>query len=102
MATTTLTPAEFKVDMAQFAQAITTVSQDRDTIEADITQLKALFTQVEQAWISPSGATFIAVQDKFNSAVDELSTLLNQMIQRMQTTYNNYLVAETKNYNNLT
>ena len=92
---------EWKVDLQQLADAIGTVSADRDVIKTDSDQLKAYFIQIENDWKGPAGNTFVPLQTSFNGALDELTTLLDDIVARMQTVHDNYVKAETDNTNNM-
>src|SRR4051794_18482302 len=96
---TYVSAAEWKVDLQQLADAIGTVSAERDAIKLDSDQLKAYFLEIETDWKGPAGNSFITLQTAFNSSMDELTTLLDDIVERMQTVHTNYVEAETDNTN---
>jgi hypothetical protein len=55
---TVMADGSFMVDLAALGSAIGQVSGERDAIQAGIGRLKAIFTNVEDHWQSPSGTSF--------------------------------------------
>lgn len=92
---------EFKVDLAQLAAAIGTVSSNRDAIENDLKQLESELAALASSWQSPAGATFDDFQATLISAAGKMSSVLDQMVSRMRTTHDTYLNAEQANTKNL-
>ena len=93
---------EFAVDLQAMSDAIGTVSTDRDGINSDITAIMTAFQTCESAWTSPAGTTFADFKSTLSSSTQSLMNLLDDMITRMKTTYQNYEAAENSNVNNLT
>ena len=91
----------FTVDLGDFSDAIGRVSADRDTINAANAQIVAEFQAVENAWHSPAGESFTSFLTDLTSTTQKLQELLDDMVSRMQTTYQNYSDAETTNTANL-
>lgn len=92
---------EFQVDMHDFATAIATVTRCRNAIEDDFGKIKSLFNDVYDHWQSPSGDTFDSVQTALTNATDQLMSVLNDIVNRMNVTYQNYEQMETVNAGNL-
>ncbi|MFI7102504.1 WXG100 family type VII secretion target [Streptomyces sp. NPDC050161] len=100
MATGSLTPAEFKVDLAQLRDAIGTVRGCTTSIESDVSQVKAAFQQAQSSWRSPAGESFGALQVEFGNNMSELVELLHEMVTRMNAAYEEYKQAEETNTEN--
>lgn len=97
-----LTWSEFKVDLAQMRDAIGSVRRESDLIYGYMGQISAEFKGVKAAWVSPAELSFDDVQTWFTKASDDLHHLLEEMINRLQTSYDNYYATELANSQNLT
>jgi WXG100 family type VII secretion target len=96
----TVTPEEFEVDLQAFATAISTVSKDRDSVRGHSATLKGIFVEVQSIWDGPAGNTFDSLKPAFDKALDALNTLLDDLVIRMQQTYDNYVAVEDANSKN--
>jgi uncharacterized protein YukE len=96
-----LTPGEFSVDLDLFSAAISTVQTEADNIGVNTTAITGVMRDVQSAWISPAGQSFAVVAQACNTQMASLNELLSEMIQRMQTTQQNYQEAEETNTNNM-
>jgi WXG100 family type VII secretion target len=96
-----LTPGEFSVDLDQFAAAISTVQTEADNIGVYTTQITGVMQVVQSAWSSPAGQSFAVVAQACNTQMAGLNELLSEMVQRMQTTQQNYQDAEETNTANM-
>jgi hypothetical protein len=90
----------FEVDLSDLNSAIVRVSAERDVIRAGIAQVKAIFSDIEDHWVSPSGNSFVALANEFNSVSDELLVRLDDAIDRMRVAYRNYANTEATNTGN--
>ncbi|BCY11907.1 WXG100 family type VII secretion target [Actinoplanes sp. L3-i22] len=81
---------EFRVDLAEMAGVIGQVKGDAGAINAAMAEIKRQFTSVEAAWKSPSALTFAELSTWFQKCQDELSTVLGDMITRLDAAYNTY------------
>lgn len=93
---------QFTVDLEQFSDAIATITACQGTISNDFTQIQSELTKVANAWSSPAGQSYSDVQDALNSDINNLESLLAEIVKRMNQTYANYQNAEQTNSNNLT
>ncbi|MCB5906948.1 WXG100 family type VII secretion target [Streptomyces pinistramenti] len=100
MAPQSLTPAEFKVDLQQLHDAISTVNGCTASIENDVMLVNQVFKLAEGVWHSPSGATFSNLERDFSQNMDQLVQLLHEMSRRMQSAYNQYRDTEKTNADN--
>jgi uncharacterized protein YukE len=96
-----LTPGDFSVDLDQFAAAISTVQTEADNIGVYTSQITGVMQDAQSAWVSPAGQTFAVVAQACNTQMASLNGLLSDMIQRMQTTHQNYQDAEETNTANM-
>jgi uncharacterized protein YukE len=62
-----------------------------------IAGIKAELTSVSEAWVAPAAASFEALSLQFNTAANNLGSLLAEAAKRMKTTYQNIVDAETIN-----
>jgi WXG100 family type VII secretion target len=97
---TSLTMAGFRVDLQQLEDAIGTVQAQADTINTRCTEIKQAMQEVPADWSSPAEQTFTPVMQACETQMDNLTTLLGQMITRMQAAYQTYLNAEQTNFSN--
>jgi hypothetical protein len=101
MATKSLTMAEFKVDLAQFQNAIQVVSAQADVIDTNCQDITAAMRVAPLSWVTPSGKTFDELAQACNTQMQALTGLLTEMVQRMQAAYQTYLATEEANTRNL-
>jgi uncharacterized protein YukE len=101
MATVSLTPNEFAVDLGLFLDAIGTVQGQADTISGRCSDITAALQAVPPAWNAPAEVPFGGLSQKCIGQMNSLNALLTEMIKRMQDTYQNYLNGEQTNFNNL-
>jgi uncharacterized protein YukE len=101
MAAVSLTPAEFKVDLGQFENAIQVVSAQAGVIDTSCEAITAAMQEVPQMWVTPAGQTFDELIPPCTSQMRALTDLLTQMVQRMRAAYQTYLVTEQTNTSNL-
>lgn len=98
---TVMTPKSWTVDLAQMADAITYISAQYDLIDTYNETISTQIRNVENAWSSPSGDSFSDVAAQVQSALDDLYSLVGQIADQMQWTYDNYVQAEHAAYKNL-
>jgi uncharacterized protein YukE len=101
MATTSLTMAEFKVDLAQFENAIQVVTAQSSSIDTSCQEITTAMREAPQSWVTPSGRTFDELAQAASSQLQALTGLLTEMVQRMQAAYQTYLATEEANTRNL-
>jgi WXG100 family type VII secretion target len=93
---------EWYVDLAQFGDAITTVSGCQNSIEVSFSQIQESLNYLESYWQSPAGSTYAATQQALIGAASQLLSVLGQILGAMNTTMQNYQQAEQANASNLT
>jgi WXG100 family type VII secretion target len=97
VATNSITPAEFKVDVAQLAEAITIVGARTDSIRNEVMIINDVFNQAESFWQSPAGTSFAAFQAEFTQDMQNLNDLLDEMVTRMTAAHDQYVDVEQTN-----
>jgi uncharacterized protein YukE len=95
--TSKLTPAQFKVDLAQLAAATTKVAGEAEAIRSSITIINQSMFEVEVWWRSPAGAIFTGTQEACTTQMNALITLLDDAVTRMRAAYKNYHAMELLN-----
>ena len=97
-----MTPQAWKVDLAAFADAITTVSGLYDDIQGLVfNNIQAVFNTIESQWQSPAGTSFVAARTNFNIVALDLLNVLYEVKTRMGLTLVNYQITEITNTENL-
>jgi WXG100 family type VII secretion target len=99
--TTSVTLAQFTVDLAALHDAIGTVQAAAGAIEADTRTVTTQLTALEAEWVSPSGATFAEIASATQTAMQNMNNLLADIVARMRLSYQNYLVTEQANTSNV-
>jgi len=95
------TDPNFQVDLKQLHDAIGGVRKEADSIAHSMSEIGRNANQLSTYWNSPSFATFDDVQKRFTHAANDLHALLEEVVYRMQVSYDNYRQAEQINYQNL-
>jgi WXG100 family type VII secretion target len=101
MAAQPLTLTEFRVDLQQMEEAIGVLKLQAGLIDSRVATITTLLRSVPASWSSPAELTFNEVQQVCTAQLTRLTGLLEEMISRMQTAYQNYLDAEQSNVSNL-
>lgn len=91
----------FKADLGQLATAIGTVKEESEEIKLAMFLVRAKMFNLADVWKSPAHLSFEPVQERFTKVWAELSEILDETVNRMQTSYDNYLRAEDANLGNL-
>lgn len=99
---TDIDPVEFKADLAKMDEVIGTVKTESGNVKDTMIRIGQKFSEVENAWKSPSSKSFHDVQDWFMRVSRDLTDLLDEMGRRLQQAHDNYHSAEYANYNNET
>jgi hypothetical protein len=93
----------YEVLMSQFLDAIHQVSAQRDTINSTIKQIHDKFSDIHQYyWTGPGSDHFYAYIDDFMNLSNNVAVVLSDSIQRMESTYNNYVDVEKAVFKTLT
>lgn len=93
----TITPAEFKVDLSQLADAIVIVGARKDSITNYVTIINDIFKQAESFWTGPAGSSFATFQAEFTQDMQALNELLAEMVTRMTAAHDQYVQVEEAN-----
>ncbi|GAA2745994.1 WXG100 family type VII secretion target [Kitasatospora cinereorecta] len=96
-----LTPAEFKVDLEQLAEAIEIVRGRKDGIALNVEAIDSCFKAAESYWHSPAGSSFVTFHAEFSANMKQLNELLEEMVKRMGSAYQQYKEIEALNTANL-
>lgn len=94
-------PEGFEVDLHQLERAIGVVAKQRDEIRSDGELIKSAFGRIETAWSGPAGGTFAELRRPLTKALDDLNQLLDEIVNRMRVSHNNYKRTENANTNYL-
>ncbi|OON76172.1 WXG100 family type VII secretion target [Streptomyces tsukubensis] len=95
------TPESWAVDLAQMANITNIVGNCASLIATSCDTITAQYRTIEGSWASPAGGDFANVATRVESAMTMLNTLLDDTIDRMRITHDNYVVSEEANLRNL-
>jgi len=96
-----LTESEFKADLRHLHDAIQAVKREHHIIDDEFANVIREFNMCRGMWDTPSAASFDAVSTWLSRAGIRLNAVLDDMVMRMQTAYDNYKAAEIANTSNL-
>jgi len=97
----TMTIGEFRADLGELHHALGVVRAQHAVISSELTVIKEEFKKCKDSWNTPSAVSFDVMQNWLTTASDDLNTLLDDVVARMQLAYNNYEAAEVSNVKNL-
>ncbi|WP_431949793.1 WXG100 family type VII secretion target [Actinacidiphila sp. bgisy167] len=92
---------EFQVALQDLHAAIGIVRSESGTVSGLIGRIQSHFDAAQSFWQSPAASTFETTASWFTTSSRALEDLLNEMVGRLQTAYDNYVAAERANTNNL-
>jgi WXG100 family type VII secretion target len=92
-----ITPAEFKVDIEQLAEAIEIAGGRRDAIKLKVEAIDSAFKAAEGYWHSPAASSFVTFQAEFDQTMQNLNELLDEMVTRMTAAHDQYVEIEQVN-----
>jgi YD repeat-containing protein len=95
------TEITWAVDLPALANAAFRTGVEQQLIENAARSLKAAFTSIEGIWSGPAAESLPPLANAFQTVTDQLVALLGDAVNRMKTSYQNYVQAETTNTNNL-
>ena len=93
---------EFEVDLGQLSDAIGSVGAQRDAIRTAFEQIKSHFSDVGAMWFGPAGQSFRDFDSTLQTAAQDTLDVLDDIVNRLGTAYQNYSDAEATNVGNLT
>lgn len=91
----------FRVDLDRLDQAVGVVAKRRDQIKSDGELIKSALERIESTWSGPAGGTFAGLRRPLTKALDDLNQLLDEIVNRMRVSYQNYHSNENANRNYL-
>jgi WXG100 family type VII secretion target len=93
---------DFAVNLQALSDAIATVRREKDNISGTLQQIEMRMRNLNGYWHGPAHDSFDPVRKWYNNATADLMNILDEMINRMQASYNNYYQAEFQNLQNVT
>lgn len=93
--------SEFKVDLGELYNAIGIIKNEHDLISDLLDHISSEFEACRNDWDTPAAVTFDSVKTWLTTAATDLNALLDEMVTRMRTAYDNYKNAEETNISNL-
>jgi uncharacterized protein YukE len=91
---------EWYADLAQFGDTISTISGCKNSIEVYFSQIQEALTYLEGYWQSPAGSTYSDAQQALSAAGSGMIHTLGGILDTMNTTMQNYQLAEQDNTSN--
>ncbi|MGW1062307.1 hypothetical protein [Micromonospora rubida] len=91
----------WKVDLPALNEAANSVQKAKDLIEMRLQTVQRNFENIQSMWMSPAGNTFSLLAGNFRKASDVLDEALDEAVQRMRSSYQNYLASEAQNAANI-
>lgn len=92
---------QFRVDLAQLAEAIRTVGNCSDDIYWYLDKIVETMGDVDSFWTGPAYVSFGEQAKWFAKTVSDLHDVLDEIVQRMWRSYNNFYNAEQAVLSNL-
>ncbi|MDN3354936.1 WXG100 family type VII secretion target [Actinomadura sp. DC4] len=92
---------DFKIDLNALSNAIDSVTRESGGISSSLDQLDTKMRHLSAYWHSPAYDSFDDVRNWFRQASDDLTDMLDEIINRLQKAYDNYHEAESTNYANV-
>jgi WXG100 family type VII secretion target len=97
-----MTPGAWRVDLKTMKEVITTITGRIKVISEAQETLGQQRGFVESAWTSPAGDTFSDVSDQVDQAMAHMGSVLENLVAKLQQTYDNYMETEAQAVKNLT
>jgi WXG100 family type VII secretion target len=94
--------SDFGVDLQALSEAIATVRRERDGISGTLDQVDIRIRNLSAYWAGPAYDSFDPVATWYSNARYDLVNILDEIILRLQKSYDNYRQAEYQNAGNLT
>jgi WXG100 family type VII secretion target len=94
--------SDFGINLQALSDAIATVKRERDNISGTLDQIDTRIRNVSAYWSGPAYDSFDPVAKWYNSARIDLMDILDEIVTRMQKSYDNYHKAESQNAQNMT
>jgi WXG100 family type VII secretion target len=94
--------SDFGVNLQALSDAIATVRREKDNISGTLDQIDIRIRNLSAYWAGPAYDSFDPVATWYNNARYDLMDILDEIILRLQKSYNNYHQAEFQNAENMT
>ncbi|WP_433349839.1 hypothetical protein [Micromonospora sp. CA-111912] len=91
----------WRVDLPALHEAANSVQKARDLIAERLKTVQRNFDTIQSMWMSPAGNTFSLLAGNFKKASDVLDEALGEGVQRMRSSYLNYVISEEQNAANI-
>lgn len=96
-----ISEAEFTIYLQGLHDAIGTVTKEKNAIADALDGVRTNSSSLAAYWHSPAYASFADVDTWFKRASRDLISALEDIINRLQTSYDNYKRTETTNFQNV-
>jgi uncharacterized protein YukE len=97
-----MTPGAWRVDLKTMEGVIATITGRIKVISEACDTLGQQYGIVESAWRSPAGDTFTDVSHQVDKAMVNMGLVLDNLVAKLQQTYDNYMKTEVQAVKNLT
>lgn len=94
--------SDFGVNLQALSDAIATVRREKDNISGTLDQIAMRIRNLSAYWEGPAYDSFDPVATWYDNARYDLMGILDEIIARMQKSYDNYHQAEYQNAENIT
>ncbi|GLY80033.1 WXG100 family type VII secretion target [Actinoallomurus iriomotensis] len=98
----TASGTEFGVALQALSNAIATVRRERDNISGTLDQIELKTRNLSAYWSGPAYDSIDPITTWYTNATTDLMGILEEIITRMQKSYDNYHNAESQNTANVT
>ncbi|WP_394427739.1 WXG100 family type VII secretion target [Streptomyces sp. SGAir0957] len=96
-----VTVEEWRAYLEDMQTAIHTVQREATTINAKMASIDTKMNDLATHWSSPAYLTFDEMKTWFHKSQHDLADLLDDILHRLRTSYQNYHDAEQANLGNL-
>lgn len=93
---------DFGINLQALSDAIATVKRERDGISSTLDQIDTRISNVSAYWSGPAYDSIDPIVKWYNNARYDLMGILDDIVTRMQKSYDNYHKAENQNALNVT
>ena len=93
---------QFRIDLKQLHDAIGTITSIKTEITDHMSAVRRAMTSLGDVWTGPAQNTFEPLRTWFDTTQTDLGEMLEEIIRRLQSSYDNYHAAEQANFGNVT
>ena len=94
--------SDFGVNLQALSDAIATVQREKGNISGTLEQIDIRIRNLSAYWAGPAYDSVDPVTTWYDNARYDLMNILDEIITRLQKSYNNYHQAEFQNVENMT